>query len=84
VRRALALCALAFVAVWSPRLGWSKDWDLYAWPLFLLQALALSSALDREDDITPRRARAWIGLIAAAQTLALLFVLSNSRFGSPR
>ncbi len=79
---ALLAGSLAFAFFWNPRLGWLADWDLFAWPLFLVQALALAAALRREP-VAPR-ARAWLPLFATAQSLALLFLLSNSRLGVAR
>ncbi len=78
--RALALAgSLLFLVLWNPRLGFSRDWDLFAWPLFVAQAFALEAALRAEP--APPRPRAWLPLIASAQALAILYVLSNSRLG---
>ncbi len=78
--RALALAgSLLFLFLWNPRLGFSRDWDLFAWPLFVAQALALEAALRAEP--APPRARAWLPLLASAQALAFLYILSNSRLG---
>lgn len=79
-RRALILVAsLAFALLWNPRLGFSRDWDLFAWPLCVAQVFALEAAL-RVEPAAPRL-RVWLPILAAAQGLALLYLLSNSRFG---
>jgi hypothetical protein len=78
--RSLALAgSLLFFLLWHPRLGFSRDWDLFAWPLFVTQALALEAALRAEP--APARATSWLPLVACGQAVALLYVLSNSRLG---
>jgi hypothetical protein len=77
-----ALLAAVFAILWNPRLGWSKDWDLFSWPLFLIQAAALAAALRRESD--PPRVRLWLLLAGAAIAHAAIFMISNSALGTPR
>jgi hypothetical protein len=77
-----ALLAGAFVILWDPRLGWSKDWDLFAWPLFVIQAAVLAAALGREAQLP--RLPLWLLLAGAAIAHAAVFMLSNSALGTPR
>ncbi len=77
----LALSAL-FAFTWNPRLGWAKDWDLFAWPCVAIQVVVLEAVVRREPD--PPRRLPWAALLGSTTAFALIYIVCNSALGQPR